>query len=129
MKKLTLILLILFFCSTATGQSVRGNDFVRLRVFVQGDTSRLPNYIESMRREFAERGMTVELVERGAEYDYNIIIAQESSVSGAAAAVIVLDRTANLVASVVRSGRWSGKGAFNATAKELAKKIAVLKGL
>jgi hypothetical protein len=129
MKKLTLILLILFCSSPVTGQSVRGNDFVRLRVFVQGDTSRLPNYIESMRREFAEWGMKVELVERGAEYDYNIIIAQESSVSGAAAAVIVLDRTASLVASVVRSGRWSGKGAFNATAKELAKKIAVLKGL
>ena len=58
--------------------------------------------------------------------EYNIIIAQESSIGGAAASVVVLDRSGHLVASVVRSGRMSGKGAFNATAKELAKKLAVL---
>ena len=33
------------------------------------------------------------------------------------------------VTSVVRSGRLSGKGAFNAAAKELAKKIATLRGV
>ena len=45
---------------------------------------------------------------------------------GAAASVIVLDKKGLFVASVVRSGRWSGKGALNAVAKELAKKLAVL---
>ncbi len=102
---------------------------IELRVFVQGDTSRLPNFVESMRREFGEQGMRVELVERGIEFDYNIVLAQESSMGGAAAAVVVLDKGCNFVASVVRSGRLSGKGALNASAKELAKKIALLRGV
>ncbi|MBI2682716.1 MAG: hypothetical protein HYX26_05785 [Acidobacteriales bacterium] len=60
------------------------------------------------------------------EYDYNVLIAQETSLSGASAAVVVVDRKGKFVASVVRAGRWSGKGALNASAKELAKKLAIL---
>lgn len=100
-----------------------------IRVVVQGDTGRLPDFLESLRREFTDRRMALKLVDRVSDYDYNIVLAQESSLGGAAAAVIVLDRTATFVTSVVRSGRLSGKGAFNATAKELAKKIAILRGM
>jgi hypothetical protein len=71
--------------------------------------------------------MTLQLAKFSESYEYNIVLAQESSVSGAAAAVIALDDKGQFVASVVRSGRWSGKGAFNASAKELAKKIAALR--
>jgi len=98
-----------------------------VKVFAQGDSSRLPNFIESCKREFKEKGMDLKLVRPDEGYDYNIVVAQESSVSGAAAAVIALDGKGLFVASVVRSGRWSGKGAFNASAKELAKKIALLR--
>lgn len=98
-----------------------------VRVFAQGDSSRLPDFIESCKREFGEHGMNLQLVRPDDSYDYNIILARESSVSGAAAAVIALDNKGLFVASVVRSGRWSGKGAFNASAKELAKKLAVLR--
>ena len=71
--------------------------------------------------------MDFRLVRPDENYDYNIVVAQESSISGAAAAVIALDSKGLFVASVVRSGRWSGKGAFNASAKELAKKISLLR--
>ena len=71
--------------------------------------------------------MKLLLVKSDENYDYNIIVAQEGSVSGAAAAVIALDAKGQFVASVLRSGRWSGKGAFNASAKELTKKLAVLR--
>lgn len=98
-----------------------------VRVFVQGDSSRLPDFVESCRREFKDQRMTLQVVGSGDERDYNIIVAQESSVSGAAAAVIALDSKGIFVASVVRSGRWSGRGAFNASAKELAKKISMLR--
>jgi hypothetical protein len=98
-----------------------------LKVFAQGDSSRLPDFIESCKKEFKEKGMEIRLVRPDEGYDYNIVVAQESSVSGAAAAVIVLDSKGLFVASVVRSGRWSGKGAFNASAKELAKKVALLR--
>jgi hypothetical protein len=98
-----------------------------VRVFFQGDSSRLPDFVESCKREFSEHGMKLKLVRPEEGYDYNIIVAQESSLSGAAASVIALDGKGLFVASVVRSGRWSGKGAFNASAKELARKLAALR--
>jgi len=99
-----------------------------VRVLAQGDSSRLPDFIEVCKREFSEHGMTLQLVRPDESYDYNIVVAQESSLwGGAAAAVVALDNKGLFVASVVRSGRVSGKGAFNASAKELAQKIALLR--
>lgn len=98
-----------------------------VKVFAQGDSSRLPDFIVNCKREFGEHGMTLQLVRPDEGYEYNIVIAQESSLGGAAAAVIALDSKGLFVASVVRSGRMSGKGAFNASAKELAKKLSALR--
>lgn len=126
---LALALLGLVGGTAAAAQAPTKPAPLQLNVVVQDDTSRVPDFVQSMREELALRGMKINLVERGAEYGYNILLAQESSLGGAAASVIVLDRTCTFVASVVRSGRWSGKGAFNASAKELAKKIAILKGV
>jgi ABC-type glycerol-3-phosphate transport system substrate-binding protein len=97
-----------------------------VKVYVQGDTSRLADFVETCKREFANRGLKFELVSFEGDFEYNIVIAQESAAGGAAASVVVLDRKGLLVASVVRSGRVSGKGALDATAKELAKKLAIL---
>ena len=119
---------ILFSPAFLAAQTSGGTAPLELKILVQGDTARLPDFVESLRREFSERGLIVKLAERSGEYEYNIVLAQESSIGGAAAAVIVLDRNCGFVTSVVRSGRFSGKGAFNASAKELAKKIAILKG-
>jgi hypothetical protein len=97
-----------------------------LRVWVQGDTSGLPDFVESCKREFGARNIDLRIAASETAFDYNIVVVQESSVGGAAGAVVVLDQKGQFVASVVRSGRWSGKGALNASAKELAKKIAIL---
>jgi hypothetical protein len=97
-----------------------------LKVTVQGDSNLQTDFIASLEREFGRQGLKLELAPRGSTYDYSIVISQESSMEGAAAAVIALDKNCNFVASVVRSGRLSGKGALNATAKELAKKLGVL---
>ena len=106
-------------------QPASGHESVR--VFAQGDSSRLPNFIESCKREFKANHMDLILVRPEEGYDYNFVVAQESALGGAAAAVIALDSKGLFVASVVRSGRMSGKGAFNASAKEMAKKIALLR--
>lgn len=98
-----------------------------VRVFAQGDSSRLANFVESCKKEFNDNGMSLQLVRPDEGYDYNIVVAQEPSIGGAAAAVIVLDSKGRFVASVVRTGRMSGKGAFNGSAKELAKKISALR--
>jgi hypothetical protein len=60
--------------------------------------------------------MKLQLARPDESYEYNIVAAQESSV-GAAVAVIALDGKGLFVASMVRSGRWSGKGAFNGLGK------------
>jgi len=125
MKWLVLTLMFVGSVAAQTPQNAGAQEPVR--VFAQGDSGRLPDFIESCRREFGDHGMKLQLVRPDERYDYNIVVAQESSVSGAAAAVIVLDSKGLFVASVVRSGRWSGKGAFNASAKELTKKLIGLR--
>lgn len=97
-----------------------------VRVYVQGDSSRLADFVEECKREFANHKLTLQLVPFDGEFQYNVVIAQESSLGGAAAAAVALDKKGLFVASVVRSGRMSGKGALNASAKELAKKLAIL---
>ncbi len=86
------------------------------------------NFIESLRAAAAGDGVRIEAVPRNdASLDYTIILAQESTVGSAAAAVVALDKDGDLAASVVRSGRFSGRGALNASAKELVKKLSVLR--
>ena len=65
---------------------------------------------------------------RSTDLDFSILLAQESGLGSAAAAIIAIDRDGVIAASVVRSGRFSGRGAINACTKELAKKLAVLRG-
>lgn len=99
-----------------------------VHIAVQGETNLVPQFVESFKREARDQGLDVSIVERrNADLDYHILLAQESSIGGAAAAIIAVNRDGDLVTSVVRSGRMSGKGAMNACTKELAKKLAVFK--
>jgi len=79
----------------------------------------LPDSIERCKREFSEHCMQLQLVRPDEGYGYNIVVAQESSLAGAAATVIALDSKGLFVASLVRRDHWSGRGAFNASAKKL----------
>ena len=125
MKTLVPTLLIwLVACTLAFAQA--GPEPKIIKIYVQGDSSRLADFVEQCQREFVHHGLKLQLVRFDDEFRYNIVIAQESSLGGAAAAVIALDRKGLLVALVVRSGRMSGNGALNASAKELAKKLAIL---
>jgi hypothetical protein len=99
-----------------------------LRVSIQGETNQLTSFVEDFKAASSLLGLRVEIVpRRSAGIDFQIIIAQETSLSGSASAVIALDPNGDLSASVVRSGRLTAGGALNACAKELAKKIAVLR--
>ncbi len=118
------VLLLILVCTPNFAQSAPTPKPVK--VYVQGDTSRLADFVAECEREFANHGLKFQLVTFDGDFEYNIVIAQESSLGGAAASVVVLDRKGLLVASVVRSGRMSGKGAFNASAKEVAKKLSLL---
>src|SRR5664279_1502708 len=104
MRVVTLIFSVILPLASLTQPPAQSGQVMKtVSVFVQGDTSRLADFVESCKHEFAEHGMRVQLVSSDGDYQYNLVIAQESSVSGAASAVIVLDRKGVLVASIVRS--------------------------
>jgi hypothetical protein len=112
-------------CAVRVGHAQTG---VPVRVSVQGETNLVPQFVETLKQEGRAAGLEVTVTERSnADLDYRILLAQETTIGSAAAAVIVLDRDGNIALSVVRSGRLSGKGAINACTKEVAKKIAILK--
>jgi len=98
-----------------------------VRVAVVGESNLKTSFIEDLRQAAREAKIEIEIVPRSdTSLAYTLIIAQETTLGSAAAAVIGLDRAGDVALSVVRSGRLSGKGALNACAKEIAKKIAVL---
>jgi hypothetical protein len=100
------------FClSVSAALSAQAN--ATLRVAISGESNLRSNFIDSFRDAGKELGLVIEVVPRSdAMRSYMIIIAQESSVGGAAAATIALDADGDVVASVVRSGRLSGRGAI-----------------
>jgi hypothetical protein len=103
------------------------SDAKTVKIFVQGETSRTPDFIEECQKEFATQGLKLQVVTSLTEdFKYDVILAQETSYSGAAASVIALDKKGAFVASVVRSGRVSGNSALKSASKELTKKLETL---
>jgi hypothetical protein len=76
-----------------------------------------------MRSALAAQGIDLQAVERGTPYDYNIILTRESTSTGPAAAVIVLDSSGKLLVSAARSG-FRSRGAVSGAAEEAAKRLA-----
>ncbi|HEX2594739.1 MAG TPA: hypothetical protein VHL34_24765 [Rhizomicrobium sp.] len=110
------------------GASVHAQGVPVLTVAVVGESNLKAKFIESLRESASGERVQIDIKPRtDATLDYTVIIAQESSLGGAAAAVIAMDKAGDVAASVVRSGRMSGKGALNACAKELIKKLKVLR--
>lgn len=80
----------------------------------------LPDSLESCKREFGEHCMQLQLVRPDEGHGYNIVVAQESSLAGAAATVIALDSKGLFVASLVRAGHCSGRGSVQRVGQETA---------
>lgn len=103
------------------------SDLAPIRIAVTGATGLRSSFIEGLTTAAKDARVPLAVVTKAdPDLTFTVILAQETSISGAAAAVIALDREGDVAASVVRSGRWSGKGAMNACAKELIKKLIVL---
>jgi hypothetical protein len=106
---------------------IHGQPKPALHLAVTGESNLRSNFIESLKTAAGEDKLDIEIVPRtDPTLTFTVIIAQETTIGSAAAAVIALDRSGDVAASVVRSGRFSGRGALNACAKELIKKLLVL---
>lgn len=124
MKTRVLVLVIATVWSVSLARSAP--PLRAVKVYVQGDTNSLAYFVEAGQREFAKRGLDFQEVPFEGDFEYNVVIAREVFYKQATASIVVLDRKGLLVATVIHSGSMSEKGAFNAAATELAKKMAVL---
>jgi hypothetical protein len=94
-----------------------------LRLFVQGDFNHLSDFVDALREDLGTRGLTFDMVERGAAYDYNVVFMQ----SGVETAAIVLDQFGTVAASVVHHGNLTATGSTKKCARELGKRVAALR--
>lgn len=129
-RKITLAFLAataLWIAPAQVGLSAQPSSSSPVRVAIIGESNLRTDFIESLRGAARDEHLDLETVPRSdPNLTFTIVIAQETTVGSAAAAAIALEPSGDIAASVVRSGRLSGRGALNACAKELAKKIKVL---
>jgi hypothetical protein len=79
MKNYLSFLFITVLLATANaGYGQSGVSAKTVRVFVQGDSSRLADFVESCKREFSEHGLSLILVSSDGDFQFNVVIAQES---------------------------------------------------
>lgn len=99
-----------------------------VHIAVQGETNLTTNFIQELEADAEPFGLIIRVVDRhNADLNYNVVLAEESTLGSAAAAIVALDRDGHVVASVVRSDRFSGRAAVSVATKEFAKKLAALK--
>jgi hypothetical protein len=81
-------------------------------------------FIEDLKTAQPEAGLSIEFVDKtDARLDYLVFVHQ---MGGMANIVIAFDPKGEIATSVLRSGRISAKGVMEASAVELAKKLAAL---
>jgi hypothetical protein len=105
---------LLFAAWSATAEEIR----VKIEANEEVD-----ELVKNLRKQFSEKGHTLEVVFDGS-YKIRIIgISEESMFAGAQGTIVVLSPECEVLAAVTRSGRMSRGGAFDAAAKEVVKQL------
>ena len=96
-------------------------------VFVEGDSSVIPKFINMCREMGPERGIDFHFVDKLSDkYDYRVVLSAEGSGmwNYAQGNVVILNPEAKVIFTVTRSNRWTAKGATSALTKEFVKVLA-----
>jgi len=96
-------------------------------LFMEGDSSSIPKFINVCRQMGPERGLDFQFVDKQAsKYDYRVILSTEGSSAWdfAHGNIVVLNPEAKVLFTVTRANRWTSKGTTNAMAKEFVKVMA-----
>lgn len=124
-RKLAAALLLLFpavavVCSDAPSPKP-------VTVYVEGDSSVVPKFINMCRQMGPERGLNFQFVDKQSDkYDYRVILSSEGSSTWnfAHGNIVVMNPEAKVLFTVTRSNRWTAKGATSALTKEFVKVLA-----
>ena len=121
------LVLFVLFCSIAV---VRAEQTVALKpvvLFVEGDSSVIPKFINICREMGPERGLDFHFVDKKDDkYDYRVVLSAEGSSmwNYAQGNIVVLNSEAKVLFTVTRSNRMTAKGATSALTKEFVKVLA-----
>jgi hypothetical protein len=103
-----------------------------VRVFIEGDSSEIPKFIKVAQEQAPERKLHFEFTrDKDAEWDIRVVLSAEGSSvwSFAHGNLVVMEQKSNVLFTVTRSDRWTGKGATNALTKEFVKMLSRYFGL
>ncbi len=96
-------------------------------IFVEGDSSVIPKFINMCRKMGPERGLDFKFVDKKEDkYDYRVVLSAEGSSAWdfAHGNIVVLNPEAKVIFTVTRANRWTAKGAASALTKEFVKVLA-----
>ena len=96
-------------------------------IYVEGDSSVIPKFINMCRQKGPEYGLDFKFVDKKEErYDYRVVLSAEGSSTWnfAQGNIVVLNPEAKVLFTVTRSNRWTAKGATSALTKEFIKVLA-----
>ena len=99
----------------------------KVALFVEGDSSVIPKFVEVCRKMGPERGLDLQFVDKQSDkYDYRVILSSEGSSTWdfAHGNIVVMNQEGKLLFTVTRANRWTAKGTTNALAKEFVKVLA-----
>jgi hypothetical protein len=103
-----------------------------VKVFIEGDTSVIPKFIKMAQERGPERNLNFEFTrDKEAEWDVRVVLSAEGSSmwSYAHGNIVVMDKKSNVLFTVTRSDRLTGKGAASALTKEFVKMLSRYYGL
>jgi hypothetical protein len=99
----------------------------RVVLFIEGDSSVIPKFINVCRQMGPDRGLDFQFVDKKDDkWDYRVVLSAEGSSTWdyAHGSIVVLNPDAKVIFTVMRANRWTAKGATNALTKEFVKVMA-----
>ncbi len=128
MRRSATVLLLLLTLQVLSAWFFAGDKAPRkVALFVEGDSSVIPKFVEVCRKMGPERGLDLQFVDKQSDkYDYRVILSAEGSSTWdfAHGNLVVMNQEAKLIFTVTRANRWTAKGTTNALAKEFVKVLA-----
>ncbi len=122
MKALVLLLLVVISLPALPAAAPKA-----VTVFVEGDSSVIPKFVNVCRDLGPKRGLDFHFVDRQSDkYDYRVVLSSEgaSTWNWAQGNIVVMNPEAKVLFTVTRSNRFTAKGSVNALTKEFVKVLA-----
>ena len=121
------VILTFNLCTSYAQKSEEQKQLKTVTVFLEGDTSTIPKFINLCRQMGPEKGLDFKFVDKmDDKFDYRVVLSTEGSGmwNYAHGNIVVMNPEAKVLFTVTRSNRLTAKGATSALCKEFIKVLA-----